>query len=100
MRFLENNVTFASGRVTLIAIHSKAQKLKRLPIRYLDFSFPFKLPKTKEVIKAFQNYAKIEAFAKGRCHIYIFICNIARCRMICTGGKKELTSQSALSFLT
>lgn len=58
MRFLENNVTFASGRVTLIAIHSKAQKLKRLPIRYLDFSFPFKLPKTKEVIKAFQNYGK------------------------------------------
>lgn len=58
MRFLENNVTFASGRVTLIAIHSKAQKLKRLPIRYLDFSFPFKLPKTKEVIKAFQNYRK------------------------------------------
>lgn len=58
MRFLENNVTFASGRVTLIAIHSKAQKLKRLPIRYLDFSFPFKLPKTKEVIKAFQNYNK------------------------------------------
>jgi len=45
--------TFTSRRVTLIAIHSKAQKLKRLPIRYLDFSFSFKLLKIKEVIKIF-----------------------------------------------
>ncbi len=35
-------VTFASRRVTLIAIHSKAQKQTRLPIRYLYFIFPFK----------------------------------------------------------
>lgn len=45
--------TFTSRRVTLIAIHSKAQKLKRLPIRYLDFSFSFKLLKIKEVVKIF-----------------------------------------------
>ena len=50
--------TFTSRRVTLIAIHSKAQKLKRLPIRYLEFILSFKLPKTKGVIKIFQKYEK------------------------------------------
>lgn len=38
----------------MIVIHSKARKLKRLPIRYLDFSPSFKLLKTKEVIKNFR----------------------------------------------
>ena len=33
-----------------------------LPIRYLDFSLSFKLPKTKEVIKIFQNYKKNIAY--------------------------------------
>ena len=49
-------VTFASRRVTLIAIHSKAQKQTRLPIRYLYFNLSLKPLINKEVIKDFQNY--------------------------------------------
>ena len=50
--------TFASRRVTLIATHSKSQKLTRLPIHYLYFILPFKPLINKEVIKVFQNYIK------------------------------------------
>lgn len=45
----------------MIAIHSKAQKMKRLPIRYLEFILSFKLPKTKGVIKIFQKYKKYQS---------------------------------------
>lgn len=51
--------TFASRRATLIATHRKSQKQTRLPIRYLYFILPFKPLINKEVIKVFQNYAKL-----------------------------------------
>lgn len=54
--------TFASRRATLIATHRKSQKQTRLPIRYLYFILPFKPLINKEVIKVFQNYAKIPNF--------------------------------------
>ena len=53
--------------MTLIAIHSKAQKMKRLPIRYLEFILSFKLPKTKGIIKIFQKYSKILLQAAEYC---------------------------------
>ena len=51
-------VTSRAKRVILIQTHNKTQKQRQLPIHYFYFITSFII--NKEIIKVFQNYAKIK----------------------------------------